>query len=228
MSAPSRPRAGLLFDLDGTLAQSEDLHLAAFNAILAPTGRSIDHEAFVQHVSGRSNAAIMAFLFPELGIEERVRLAEQKEASFRQLASSGAIDVTPGAEALIAWAHGKGCATGLVTNAPRANAEAMITAMGLDHAFDTVISADELARSKPHPDPYLAAIESLQLSARHTAAIEDSVTGIAAAHAAGVGVIALANARTAEGLRGSPAALVVRDLGDPAIFSYLEQRFAGA
>ena len=104
----------------------------------------------------------------------------------------------------------------------------MLTVIGLADAFDTVVSADELARSKPHPDPYLAAIESLQLSPRHTVAIEDSVTGIAAAHAAGIGVIALATARTAEGLRGSQATLIVGDLADPAIFSYLEQRFTAA
>ena len=101
----------------------------------------------------------------------------------------------------------------------------MITVLGLVDAFDTVISADELARSKPHPDPYLAAIASLRLSVRHTVAIEDSVTGIAAAHAAGIGVIALATARTAENLRGSEASLIVDDLADPTIFSYLEQRF---
>jgi len=57
--------AGLLFDLDGTLAQTEHLHHAAFNAILAPSGRSLDDEAFLRHVSGQANHAIMAFFFPD-------------------------------------------------------------------------------------------------------------------------------------------------------------------
>lgn len=223
---PARARAGLLFDLDGTLAQTEHLHLAAFNAILAPSGRSLDDAAFVRHVSGRANDAIMAFLFPHASIDERERLAEHKEASFRSLAESGGVDATPGAAALLAWARQRQVATGLVTNAPKANAEMMIAVLGLADAFDIVVSADALARSKPHPDPYLAAIEALGLAADATVAIEDSLTGIAAARAAGVEVIALATAQTAAALRDCGAALVVDDLAATVLYDYLERRFA--
>jgi len=223
---PAGQRAGLLFDLDGTLAQTEHLHHAAFNAILAPSGRSLDDEAFLRHVSGQANHAIMAFFLPDASIAERQRLAEQKEASFRSLAASGGVDVTPGAAALLAWARRRHVATGLVTNAPRANAEMMIAVLGLAAAFDVVVSADDIARGKPHPDPYLAAMDTLGLSALATVAIEDSLTGIAAARAAGIGVIALSTALTAAALRTSGAALVVDDLADPVLYEYLEQRFA--
>ena len=96
-------------------------------------------------------------------IAERQRLAEQKEASFRSLAASGGVDVTPGAAAMLAWARRRHVATGLVTNAPRANAEMMIAVLGLAAAFDVVVSADDIARGKPHPDPYLAAMDTLGL-----------------------------------------------------------------
>jgi HAD superfamily hydrolase (TIGR01509 family) len=220
------PRGGLLFDLDGTLAQTEHLHLAAFNAILAPSGRSLDEAAFLRHVSGQANAAIMAALFPDASLDERRRLAEKKEAAFRQLASSGGVDATPGAAAMLGWARQRGLATGLVTNAPMANARMMVAVLGLADAFDTVVSADALARSKPHPDPYLAAVETLGLATRHAVAVEDSVAGIAAARAAGIGVIALSTAQTAATLRDSGATLVVDDLADPALYDYLEQVFA--
>ena len=102
----------------------------------------------------------------------------------------------------------------------------MIAVLRLAEAFDTVVSSGETARGKPHPDPYLAAIEALGLCARATVAIEDSLTGIAAARAAGIGVIALSTERTAAALRTSGAALVVDDLADPVLYEYLEQRFA--
>jgi HAD superfamily hydrolase (TIGR01509 family) len=225
---PEGHRAGLLFDLDGTLAQTEHIHLAAFNALLAPSGRSLDDEAFVRHVSGRANDDIMTFLFPDAAAAERLRLADAKEASFRDIAVAGGVALTPGAAELLQWARKRHVATGLVTNAPRANAEMMIAVLGLADAFDVVITADELARSKPHPDPYLAAIETLGLSAAATVAIEDSLTGITAAAAAAIGVIALATAQTAASLMVSDATLVVDDLADARLYDYLRQRFAMA
>lgn len=223
---PTQSRAGLLFDLDGTLAQTEHLHHAAFNAILAPSGRSLDDAAFQRHISGQANAAIMAFLFPDASSAERLRFAEQKEASFRSLAAASGVDVTPGAAAMLAWARQRNVATGLVTNAPGANAAMMIEALDLAAAFDVVINADDVARGKPHPDSYLAAVDKLGLCARATVAIEDSLTGIAAARAAGLGVIALSTVSTAAALHTSGAALVVDSLADAGLYAFLEARFA--
>jgi HAD superfamily hydrolase (TIGR01509 family) len=221
---PQAPRAGLLFDLDGTLAQTEHLHLAAFNAILAPYARSLDAPAFVRHVSGQANDVITAFLFPDASLAERERLAGEKEAAFRSLAASSGVDATPGATAMLAWARARHVATGLVTNAPLANARMMIEVLGLAHAFDLVVSAEETDRGKPHPDPYLAALRTLGRAPERTVAIEDSLTGIASARAAGLGVIALATELTAPGLNGSGAALVSGNLTDPAVYDYLSRR----
>jgi len=223
---PATRRPGLLFDLDGTLAQTEHIHLAAFNTLLAASGRELDEAAFVRHVSGRANEDIMAFLFPRAGADERARLANAKEASFRAIAAADGVAATPGAAALLAWARSGRVATGLVTNAPLANAQMMVEALGLADAFDTVVSADRLPRSKPHPDPYLAAIEALGLARTATVAIEDSRTGIAAAAAAGIDVVALSTAQTAASLTDSSAALVVEDLADPRLYAFLRQRFA--
>ena len=101
-----RPRAvgaRLLFDLDGTLAQTEHLHHAAFNALLAAYGRSIDDPTFLEHVSGRSNEDITAYPFPDLDLQGRERLADDKERWFREPAATG-VEATPGAPSLIDWA----------------------------------------------------------------------------------------------------------------------------
>jgi HAD superfamily hydrolase (TIGR01509 family) len=127
---------------------------------------------------------------------------------------------------LIDWARARGIATGLVTNAPRENADLMIAVLGMGEAFDVVIAATELAHSKPHPEPYLAALASLGLDARHTLAIEDSATGIAAARAAGLDVVALATPRTAASIERSGATLIVADMTDHRLYELFEARFA--
>jgi HAD superfamily hydrolase (TIGR01509 family) len=224
-SAPAR--AGLLLDLDGTLAQTEHLHHAAFNAVLAAHGRSIDHATFVRHVSGRSNDDITAFLFPDEDVDARKRIAAEKERSFRELASAG-VAATPGAAALLRWAREREVATGLVTNAPRENADLMVEVLGLGGAFDIEVSAAELARSKPHPDPYLAAVEALELDPRRTVAIEDSATGIAAAHAAGLAVVAMATGATAASIAATRTALVIADMTDARLYAFLQARLGVA
>ncbi|MEP6942336.1 MAG: HAD-IA family hydrolase [Betaproteobacteria bacterium] len=223
MSLPPSGRAGLLFDLDGTLAQTEDLHHAAFNALLADDGRALDHAAFVRHVSGRSNEDITAYLFPGKDDAERERLAQRKEREFRALAADG-VEATPGAHALLDWARARGIATGLVTNAPRENADLMLEVLRLNGAFDIVVSGAELAHSKPHPDPYLAALDALALDARRTVAVEDSRTGIAAARAAGLDVVAMAGAATLASVADSGAALTVEDMTDVRLYVFLADR----
>jgi beta-phosphoglucomutase len=217
-------RAGLLFDLDGTLAQTEHLHHAAFNAVLAGHDRTLDHATFVRHVSGRSNEDITAFLFPGMDGAGRQRFSDDKERAFRELATAG-VDATPGARALIDWARAQGVATGLVTNAPRENAELMVSVLGLADPFDVVIIGAELARSKPHPDPYLAAVKALGLDASRTVAVEDSAPGIAAALAAGLDVVAMSTPATAASIATSRAALAVADMTDARLYAFLEARF---
>lgn len=219
--------AGLLFDLDGTLAQTEHLHHAAFSAVLAESGRSLDHPTFLRYVLGRSNDDITAFLFPDKDGDERVRLAGEKERWFRELALAG-VDATPGAYELIEWARAHDIVTGLVTNAPRENAELLIAVLRLERSFDLVVSAVETGRSKPHPDPYLAALSGLSLDASRSVAIEDSVTGIAAARAARLAVIAIANVATAHSLEGSGATLTVDDMTDRRIYDLLESRLGAS
>jgi beta-phosphoglucomutase len=224
---PRARRAALLFDLDGTLVQTEPLHFAAFNLLLKPFGRSIDEEIFTRHISGQANPAIMGFLFPELGLDDHRRLADEKETAFRRLAKAG-VPATRGAAELIAWAHAQGLSVGLVTNAPRTNAEMMIEVLGLADRLDIVVIGDELPRGKPYPDPYLAALKGLGIEAVDAIVIEDSLSGIAAAKAAGIEVIGLTTALTPDVLTANGAVLTAPDLADPQLFDFLARRFASA
>lgn len=217
-------RHALLFDLDGTLATTEHLHRAAFDKLLADHGRMLDPATFATHVRGRSGRDITRFLFPDCDELERSRLMERKECAFRELAATRGLLPTPGVHALLEWARARGVATGLVTNAPRANAEMVIELLGIASAFDVLVSACELARGKPHPDPYVAALDALSLDAASALAVEDSPVGIASARAANLDVIGIAGETCdATPIRG--VAIVVSDMSDPRLIAFLAGRF---
>ncbi|GFR52744.1 hypothetical protein Agub_g15355, partial [Astrephomene gubernaculifera] len=148
---------GVLFDVDGTLVESDPLHFKAFQEILVELGfqggRPIDLPFFRAHISGRHNPEIAADLFPEWEEGRRVAFYEDKEERFRRLAA-GELEPLEGLREFMRWLRARGVATAAVTNAPRANAEMMIRAIGLEGGFQHLVLGEECVRAKPHPDPY--------------------------------------------------------------------------
>jgi len=219
-------RAGLLFDLDGTLAITEHLHRAAFNALIGD-GEPLDAAAFAQQVKGRSSVDVIGVLFPASSAQERQRLIAHKEATFRALAVQHGLVPTPGLRTLLDWTRTSGIATALVTNAPRANAEVVLDILGIAGAFDVVVSAHDLARGKPHPEPYLAGLAALALDATRALAVEDSLVGMASARAAALDVIAITGPASEPGVTNG-AAIAVCDMADPRLLDFLAARFGRA
>ena len=84
----------------------------------------------------------------------------------------------------------KGHHTGLVTASPRHNVDWLCGLIGLNNIFEHIISGDETTRNKPHPDPYLAMIEKLNVEPKNVVIIEDSLHGLQSALASGAHVIA--------------------------------------
>ena len=230
MSAPEpsraagrAPPAGLLFDLDGTLAITEHLHRAAFNALLGENA-ALDAAAFAERVKGRSSIDVIGALFPGSNEHERRRLIERKEETFRTLAVQHGLVPTPGLRTLLDWIRVRGITAALVTNAPVANAEVVLDILGIADAFDVVVSAHDLPRGKPHPEPYLAGLQALALDTTRALAVEDSRVGIASARAANLDVIAITGANSEPGLTAE-AAIAVSDMADPCLLDFLASRF---
>ncbi|CAK15785.1 HAD family hydrolase [Pseudomonas entomophila] len=212
----------LLFDLDGTLTDTDTLHLQAFRKLLHDhDGRALTQEQFDTQVSGRSNGLLFADLFPQADTAERQRLAERKEALFRELSPS--LSPLPGLLDLLAHAEQHGIGMCVVTNAPRLNAEHMLGAMGLDERFKHVLVADELERPKPDPLPYLTGLQRLGANAGQALAFEDSLPGVKAAVDAGIFTVGLATTQPAERLLEAGAQLVIADYDDPRLWALIEQ-----
>jgi beta-phosphoglucomutase len=219
-AAPGRrPPAALLFDLDGTLVETDPLHHAAFNAVLAGTGRAIGWDDYVRRIMGAPNVETFAWLFPDATPEARAAAAARKEALFRD--ALGAAEPRPGIGALLDAAAAAGVAVAVVTNAPRPNAEATLRAIGLRDRFSTLVIGDEMERPKPHPDPYLAAMRALGVAPADSVAFEDSLSGVRAAVAAGAETFALRGPLPDAALLEVGAVAVIDDFADPALWERL-------
>ncbi|MCP1477737.1 HAD superfamily hydrolase (TIGR01509 family) [Pseudomonas chlororaphis] len=212
----------LLFDLDGTLTDTDQLHLLALQQLLLEEeGRVFTQQEFAAHVSGQANANMCRYLFPQRSVAEHEAFADRKEVRFRQL--SPRLTPMPGLLRLLDFARERGIGVCVVTNAPRANAEHMLDVLGLGDRFDSVLVAEELPRAKPDPLPYLTGLECLGASAEAGIAFEDSIPGLTAAVGAGVFTVGLATSQSPEALLAAGAHLVVEDFNDPRLWAVIER-----
>lgn len=212
----------LLFDLDGTLVDIDHLHYEAWRQQAAKHGVALDQHRYRTQVMGFPNDTILADLVPALLPEEGAALVEAKEVLFRSLAT----DLAPagGLVDFLDWVDGLGVRYGVVTNAPRPNAEQELAGIGMSERFETVVIGDELAHAKPHPLPYLTGLERLGGTAARSVAFEDSISGIRAALAAGLAVVGLTTGLSAERLLQEGVGLAVPHFGDPRLRPFVAAR----
>ncbi|MBL8324601.1 MAG: HAD-IA family hydrolase [Rubrivivax sp.] len=200
---PAVPQA-LLWDVDGTLAESErDGHRVAFNDAFASMGLpwswSIGHygqllritggrERLLADMAGRPEAPALAGEREALARE----LHRRKNARYAELVQAGAIALRDGVRELIEEAAAAGVRQGIVSTTSRSNAQALLARHFGPHAacpFDVMVCGEDVGAKKPDPEAYLLALRQLRLEAPAVVAIEDSPGGVAAAVGAGVPVL---------------------------------------
>ena len=214
----------LLFDLDGTLADTDALHLTAFQKVFARHGVGLTRAQYIGGIMGNSNPRISAQFLPHLDEDARAAALEAKEALFRD--ALGALEPVAGVVALLDFAQAHGVPCAIVTNAPRANAVVMLEALGLTGRLPIRIIGHELARAKPDPLPYLTGLELTGADAAHSLAFEDSLSGLRAAVGAGLAVVGLTTTLDEAALLGAGATIAVADFTDPRIYELLARKMA--
>ncbi|MEU4567850.1 HAD family phosphatase [Micromonospora sp. NPDC023956] len=180
----------MLFDMDGTLVDSEKLWDVALYELAAEYGGTLSEEARLAMV-GTSMADSMALLHADLAQPWRDPVASAAWIDDRivELFRTG-LRWRPGASDLLRAVRAAGLPTALVTSSGRRLVEIALDTLGRD-SFDVVVCGDEVEATKPHPEPYLTAARLLGVPIERCVAIEDSPTGVASALAAGAAVLAV-------------------------------------
>lgn len=210
----------IILDFDGVVADSERLHLRAFQEALGSTPLVLTDEAYFERYLGFDDLGVFRALGQDLGAPfgaERLRaLVAEKEQRFEALAAAGEM-LFPGARDFIRAAAA--CVPlSIASGAQTREIEDVLAHAGLRDCFLAVVGADQTPMSKPAPDPYLAAFARMQtaagrpLSPRHTVAIEDSRWGLESARSAGLRTVAVTNTYPA-GALADHAEIVVAGLG---------------
>jgi HAD superfamily hydrolase (TIGR01509 family) len=184
----------VLWDMDGTLVDSEKLWDISMHALYAHLGAVLTPEVRASTVGG-SAETVMRIVYSDIGLDldpaamsESVRwLNDYTGDLFEQ-----GLPWRPGAQDLLEGLLDAAIPMALVTNTHRDLAERALKTIGR-HYFTVTVCGDEVATGKPAPDPYLRAAELLGVTAESCLAIEDSVTGTASAEAAGAPVLVVPN-----------------------------------
>jgi HAD superfamily hydrolase (TIGR01509 family) len=181
----------VLFDMDGTLLDSEKIWDAALDDLAAWLGGELSTSARYRMV-GSSLARSVAILHDDLGIDADPEssgafLTERTAELFRSQ-----LTWKPGARELLAAVNDAGIPAALVTSTHRRLTEIALDTLGRQN-FTATVCGDEVARPKPNPDPYLRAVQLLGTDPARSVAVEDSPLGVTAAQAAGCPVLAVPN-----------------------------------
>jgi HAD superfamily hydrolase (TIGR01509 family) len=213
---PPRSGKALLFDIDGTLADTDALHLQAFNLVFGRHGHVFDHGRFTRELQGFSNASIGARFLPGETPDRQMAVMDEKEAAFRNLVA-GEIRPTPGLMELMARADQASIPMVAVTNAPRLNAEMLLAGLGIMHRFKAVVLGDELPHGKPHPMPYLEGLRAVNAAADQSVAFEDSRSGVKSAAAAGIATVGIRTSLSHADMIEAGAVLTAKSFDDPEL-----------
>jgi HAD superfamily hydrolase (TIGR01509 family) len=188
--APDGRCAGVVFDLDGVLVESEHLWEESWTEQSAAAGYAWRHD---------DTAACQGMSVPEWSRYMAARLGGDPAAIAdavidRMIAAldAGRIELLRGAAPMVAAAAAR-APIAVASSAPRRLIEAVLTTTGLRPAFTAVVSSEEVARGKPSPDVYAEAARRIGRDPARCAAVEDSSNGIRAAAAAGMLVVAIPN-----------------------------------
>jgi HAD superfamily hydrolase (TIGR01509 family) len=190
--------------------------LQAFNLVLGRHGHVIDHGRFTRELQGFSNASIGARFLPGETPDRQMAVMDEKEAAFRNLVA-GEVRPTPGLMALLARADRASIPMVAVTNAPRLNAEMLLTGLGIMHRFKAIVLGDELPHGKPHPMPYLEGLRAVNAAADRSVAFEDSRSGVKSASAAGIATVGIRTSLSHADMIEAGAVLTAKSFDDPEL-----------
>lgn len=211
MKEPSLDAArGVLWDMDGVLADTSELHFKSWRDVLARYGLEMSWE---QHLVlfGRNNTAILSHLLGRTPDPSWVQeVSQAKEEAFRAVARRRARPL-PGAKEWLKRLRDWGVRQAVASSAPIENVQTLVEALGLSPYLDALVSGEHLP-AKPDPAIFMEAARRVGVEPRHCLVVEDAVVGVEGAKKASMRALAVTTTHDAQAL--SAADLVVDSLAD--------------
>lgn len=180
-----RPFKAAIFDMDGTLLDTE----AVFRKIVFEVCGDLGFEmtdAVHHSMVGSSHERTSQLLIEAYGVSFPYTLFDEKCRVIMRERMHEAVPLKVGAREILIELRDRGIPTAIATSSRRPHAQLHLGTAGLYDMFETVVTRDDVVNPKPHPEPYLTAAGRLGIDPAQCLALEDSHTGVRAAHAAGM------------------------------------------
>jgi beta-phosphoglucomutase len=211
------PVGAVLWDMDGTLVDSEEFHWLSWRDTMAAEGLPITRDQFVVTFGQRNDSILPHWLGAGATPDRIQHIGDAKEALYRKLVRDSGIAPLPGAAEWVRRLQREKWRQAVASSAPRANVDVVLAVIGLAGYFQAVVSAEDVTAGKPDPQVFLTAASRLETPSAQCVVVEDAPAGVEAARRAGMHSIGVSR-------KGSLAAdIAVSSLAElpPDIFAKL-------
>ncbi len=188
--------AAIIFDLDGTMVDNNNYHLASWRQYLKEKQIEISEEAYKKHINGRTNKDAIEYIYQrKMSNQEAMEYALQKEMIYRKLYAPY-IKPVKGLIELINHIHQKKIKMAIATSGIQVNIDFLFDHIPIKQYFSAVINSAHIKKGKPDPEIFLTAANTLQVNPNACLVFEDAAVGVKAAKDAGMYVVALTTTQT--------------------------------
>ena len=195
MTQPA-PLPAFIFDMDGVVVNSNDLHVESWKEVARRHGFDCADPDHIGKCGRRTVGVIRDLLRWPVSEEDAARIGFEKEEIYREWVRADGIEAIPGVLEFLAQARHLGIPCAIGSSAPRENVDACLRALRLEETFMATVSGADVQHGKPAPDIFLKAAGIMGIAPHQCLVFEDAPAGIAAAHAAGMRVLALATSHS--------------------------------
>lgn len=202
----------VIFDLDGTLLDNNDVHFKAWKQYLKENKKEISDEEFKENISGRTNKDAVEHIYQrKMTEDEAAKYYLEKEEIYRKMYKADIAPIT-GLQDFLEELYKHNIAMAIATSGIQVNIDFMFDHVPIKKYFKKIVNSGDVSKGKPDPEIFLKAAEALHVSTENCIVFEDSMAGVQAGKSAGMKVVALTTTHTREELK--EADLVIKDYSE--------------